>query len=105
MSALPLDGCVAILRERVRQITGEGYEPESDQGHTGRELAWAAFCYVDRAVSDNPRNPEPPPPWPWGADTWKPSDPERMLVKAGALIAAEIDRIRKARDTDKETAR
>ncbi len=32
--------------------------------------------------------------WPW-FDGWKPdlSDPIRNLVKAGALIAAEIDRL------------
>lgn len=30
--------------------------------------------------------------WPWGAGWWKPSEPKRMLVKAGALVAAEIDR-------------
>ena len=32
--------------------------------------------------------------WPWGQAWWKPStDPIRNLVKAGALIAAEIDRL------------
>ncbi len=31
--------------------------------------------------------------WPWGKSWWKPSDdPIRDLEKAGALIAAEIDR-------------
>ena len=31
--------------------------------------------------------------WPWPPEFWKPSDdPVRNLVKAGALIAAEIDR-------------
>jgi len=34
--------------------------------------------------------------WPWGSEWWKPSkDPIRDLVKAGALIAAEIDRLQK----------
>ena len=32
--------------------------------------------------------------WPWAKKWWKPSDdPVRNLVKAGALIAAEIDRL------------
>lgn len=36
-------------------------------------------------------------PWPWDADAWKPTqDPIRQLVKAGALIAAEIDRRQRA---------
>jgi hypothetical protein len=34
--------------------------------------------------------------WPWDQDWWKPSpDPIRNLVKAGALIAAEIDRLQR----------
>lgn len=38
---------------------------------------------------------DPPPDWPWDLKRhWKPTpgDPVRQLVKAGALIAAEIDR-------------
>lgn len=32
--------------------------------------------------------------WPWSADWWKPSEDEfRNLEKAGALIAAEVDRL------------
>lgn len=32
--------------------------------------------------------------WPWDAKWWKPSDdPIKNLVKSGALIAAEIDRL------------
>ena len=92
MTALPLDGAVAILRERVRQVLVEGYEPEGDVEHTGNDLAWMAFSYVDRALSDNPGNPVPPQMWPGRPEDWKPGDPIRMLVKAGALLAAEVDR-------------
>jgi len=35
--------------------------------------------------------------WPWGKEWWKPSDRRRDLVKAGALIAAEIDRLDRAK--------
>jgi hypothetical protein len=36
--------------------------------------------------------------WPWDYDWWKPSDdPIRNLTKAGALIAAEIDRLNRLR--------
>jgi hypothetical protein len=91
-NSLPLDGAVAILRERVRQITHEGYQPEHDLAHTGNELAWAAWCLIDRALSDHPDNPSVPDMWPWEPAAWKPGDPIRMLVKAGALAAAEIDR-------------
>jgi hypothetical protein len=34
--------------------------------------------------------------WPWDEKWWKPStNPIRNLVKAGALIAAEIDRLQR----------
>jgi hypothetical protein len=36
--------------------------------------------------------------WPWEASWWKPSQTDRIkeLAKAGALIAAEIDRLKNA---------
>lgn len=33
--------------------------------------------------------------WPWAVRWWKPKDPIRDLVRAGALIAAEIDRLQR----------
>lgn len=52
----------------------------------------------DQLGSHFGRNPDGsvkmPDGWPFGQDWWKPSnDPIRNLVKAGALIAAEIDRL------------
>lgn len=39
--------------------------------------------------------------WPWEDAAWKPvDDPIRNLVKAGALIAAEIDRLLRAQDAE-----
>ena len=43
------------------------------------------------------RNEEPPDSWPWDEGDWNPQDPERDLVKAGALIAAELDRLQRAK--------
>jgi hypothetical protein len=44
--------------------------------------------------------------WPWDASWWKPSnDPVRNLVKAGALIAAEIDRLQRAAASTDESPR
>lgn len=31
--------------------------------------------------------------WPWSREWWKPKNPRRDLVKAGALIVAEIERL------------
>jgi hypothetical protein len=39
--------------------------------------------------------------WPWDQEWWKPSDdPIRNLAKAGALIAAEIDRLQRKAEAD-----
>lgn len=86
-----------ILSERQRQIASEGWTPESDDNYLSGELANAAACY---AMTDPVMDPDRPAPvdWPWTASWWKPSDRRRDLIKAGALILAEIERIdRKAR--------
>lgn len=90
---LMLDGALYIVRERLRQVVSEGYSPEHDEAHRGNELAWASWAYLDRAAN-NDFSPEPPAMFPWDDSDWKPGPTRlRMLVKAGALIAAEVDRI------------
>ena len=99
-------GSELIAAERKRQIDVEGWTPEHDAEHTNGALADAAACYVSvarqqvRGVGYG-GNGEPTYPravWPWDAEWWKPSDdPVRNLVKAGALIAAEIDRLTASR--------
>ncbi len=95
-SAPPAPASVAeadILAERSRQITAEGYTPEHDDEHGDGALAAAAACYAVgsrtlvygedwkmRAI------------WPRGWE-FNPDDRRRELVKAGALIIAEIERL------------
>ena len=83
-------GIELIAEERQRQITAEGWTPEHDDEHDNEQLAQAAACY---AMPPRLRGPLP---WPWDADWWKPGDRIRELTKAGALIAAEIDRLQRA---------
>lgn len=91
-----------VLTERQRQVTAEGWTPEHDDGHGAGELALAASCYA--AISSTKLNgvpslyedDYPPPNWPWHSEWWKPADARRMLVKAGALILAEIERLDRA---------
>lgn len=120
------EGTERIAAERQRQIEKEGWTPEHDDEHDGGELALAAVCFAAPTkilVGDLEstllifRDP-----WPdtwlddwdkrlqYGANLGEDGDPilpdpktytddERidLLTKAGALIAAEIDRlIRKA---------
>lgn len=82
------DGVRLIATERERQVAQEDWTPQHDDAHTDGELVRAAVCYL--AASYNGDMPN----WPWDYSWWKPSDdPIRNLVKAGALIAAEIDRL------------
>lgn len=97
-------GAERIAAERQRQIEQEGWSPEHDLTHTRGELGYAAAEYAVAAVraalgwgaADLARVPIH---WPWDGRWWKPSDdPIRNLEKAGALIAAEIDRLIRARE-------
>lgn len=111
-----MSGVDLIAAERQRQITEEVWTPEHDDGHTLGELAAAGACYAllhtrwkdasalvgGRLVRDIL--------WPWESEWFKPAEyPEppydrnvhrsrtiRDLVKAGALLAAEIDRLERA---------
>lgn len=84
-----------VLAERRRQIEAEGWTPEHDDAHADGGLAHAAGCYAKRAAFPE-LNRHPPMTWPWEARWWKPGDRRRMLVKAGALILAEIERLDRA---------
>lgn len=88
-----------IAEERQRQIILEGWSSKHDDAHTGDELACAAACYVapeyKRFTFIDDASPDL---WPWDDDWWKPTPDDRIreLVKAGALIVAEIERLQRA---------
>lgn len=85
-----------VAAERVRQMRVEGFSSEHDDQHSYRELAAAAGCYAAHAgKSDMARAEQPGAPrdWPWDDLWWKPTTARRDLVKAAALILAEIERI------------
>lgn len=96
-------GITIIAEERERQQLIEGWGPYHDDQHRSGELADAAEAYV-HAAGEQARGQSleylktlveaAEVRWPWEDAWWKPSgDPVRNLAKAGALIAAEIDRI------------
>lgn len=95
-----MNGISLIAAERRRQVEVEGWTPEHDDRHDRGELAQAAACYAGhpwmglilsgigaRTIIESL--------WPWSRGWWKPTagDRKRDLVKAGALIAAELDRL------------
>lgn len=77
-----------IATERRRQIVEEGWDDEHDDQWNDNQLAAAAACY---AMPDGL-----PDEWPWTADWWKPKDRRRDLIRAAALLVAEIERIDRA---------
>lgn len=94
-------GTDLIAAERQRQIDAEGFTLTHDASYDRRELLDAARAYLGAArFADRFQRPmdtgarQRDTYWPWDESWWKPSaDPIPNLVKAGALIAAEIDRL------------
>jgi len=106
---VPTKGVKDVLTERRRQIEKEGFDTKHDE----QDGVWyppvlvsAAVCYLRLykrkawmldGATDNERKKhhesECPPEWPWEKSWWKPKNPRRDLVRACALILAEIDLI------------
>lgn len=75
-------GLELIKLERVRQQE-MGYTIEHDRQHSQDEFVDAAMCYLTGNRTK----------WPWEQDSFRPSvSRKRNLIKAGALIAAAINR-------------
>ena len=91
---MSMTGIEAISAERKRQVEEEGWTPEHDRQHKSGELALAAACYaippLFRKTWDAVEKL-----WCWHYNWWKPTpkDRKREIVKAGALLAAEYDRL------------
>jgi hypothetical protein len=93
-------GIELIAEERQRQIEVEGWTAEHDDQYKEDQLSSAAACYaftpkMKDEFSDGSQVPSQM--WPWKACWWKPTPDDRIreLQKAGALIAAEIDRLQR----------
>lgn len=97
-------GAIYIARERERQIFQEKFTTEHDSNHTRGELALAASAYA-RPQSERYFIAGTPVGWPFEDSMWKPTPDNRIreCVKAGALLAAEIDRL--IREKEKEYAK
>ncbi|PHS22234.1 MAG: hypothetical protein COA84_13835 [Robiginitomaculum sp.] len=99
-----MNGIELILQERQRQIDVEGWSAEHDDAHNDGSLIDAAMAYlrnvngykISRWV-DFLRQRTHVPNWPetWARGWYKPESAIRDLVKSGALIAAEIDRLQR----------
>ncbi|KAB5449422.1 hypothetical protein F8135_20090 [Pseudomonas aeruginosa] len=85
-----------VQAERRRQVEAEGWTPEHDDEHSHGQMARASACYAlagSSAPNDGTAALLVSLAWPWDEQWWKPSTARRDLVKAGALVLAEIERL------------
>lgn len=94
---IKLTGIELIAKERQEQIEKHGFDAVNDSEYNNESLLMAAVTYAlpDKERSYSLVNMEVPESWPFHDMYWKPSPNNRVkeLIKAGALIAAEIDRL------------
>lgn len=97
LTGLPVisQGASLISEERERHFTEEGWTIKDDIAYNSPyKLIHAAICYAtpadDRALNHDESMPYN---WPFKPSWWRPTPNDRVkeLVKAGALIAAQID--------------
>lgn len=84
-----------ISAERERQQNADGHSHEHDDLYANGELAKAAACYAMSGSGMAYRNYTTIW-WPWGMLSFTPLNPRRDLIRAAALIVAEIERLDRA---------
>lgn len=82
-----------VLSERKRQITEEKFTDEMDDLYTDGELPSAAICYASVGLNQSNWNWIFRQYWPWDSAWFKHVNCRRSIVKASALLIAEIERI------------
>ena len=97
-----------VLAERERQKAGEGWTEAHDDAHDKGQMALAAAAYAEHSARFGDATmfgvkyalKAFPTTWPWSRDCWKPKNSRRDLVRAGALILAEIERLDRAAERE-----
>lgn len=91
-----IEAVALVAGERRRQVEVEGWSRDHDDAHDAGELALAAAAYAEHSARSEfgRKSFNRPGSWPlaWARSWWKPTTPLRDLVKAGALIIAEVER-------------
>jgi len=111
----PLLGTELIARERNRQISQEKWSARHDDQHTDQSLAIVAALYavagipdvmvIDTNTAEESNEDAWPASWASGYDKRDEHPRLRQLAIAGALIAAEIDRLQRAGIEDEKRER
>ncbi len=91
-----------IAAERLEQMNKHGYTVEHDDAHDAGELCGAGAAYALHVSAeihpfgDSYDADDIPPGWCWEESAWKPKTPRENLIKAAALIVAEIEKMDRA---------
>ena len=83
-------GTELINQEREKQITKYGYTPGHDIGYVNKELLFGALTYINTVLYGKNVGTED---WPFEIKYFNDEGYVENLKKAGAFIAAELDRI------------
>ncbi len=86
-----LSGIELIAAERGRQIIKEGFTSKHDQQHQYSDLAQAGVAYAVFAIGGEGSEEFAERLWPFEGE-FKPKGLTEDLTRAGALIAAALDR-------------
>ena len=88
-------GIELIKEEREKQIGKHGYSAGHDVFYMNKELLYAALAYLKLAIGEENTmiSSYAIEDWPWDAKYFKNEGYIESLKKAGALIAAELDRL------------
>lgn len=90
-----------VLAERRRQVEVEGWDhAHDDEEHPDGQLAMAGACYAAHSEMETTQMWRML--WPWDGKWWKPKDRRSDLVRAAALLIAEIERIDRAALQDQQ---
>ena len=91
---------ILALRERRRQVEERGFTSAFDATkQNAMQLSKGATCFLRQAILLTTQGAgaapgQPFTDWPWAPETWKPPHTvEEALIKAMALISAELDRM------------
>ena len=82
-------GIELIAEERQRQIDKEGYDEEHDAKEPINRMVACAISYAMYDIDELEAEAW----WSWDRKYYKPKDRLRNLERAGALIAAAIDKL------------
>lgn len=82
-------GIDLVKEEREKQINKHGYNVAHDRQHSRKAVLYGALAYLNSAIYSSNVGIED---WPFEKESFKPEGDIKNLVKAAAMIVAEIDK-------------